>query len=69
MSSDNSSSDSKSYLFSDVKFNSPLEELRLVSMKKIKTHEELGETERVEELRLAYEIARQRLALHLGEQE
>lgn len=69
MNSEPSPESTPSFVFTGESFRSPLEELRLISEKKIQTHRDLGDDQRVEQLREATEIARDRLAAHLGGKE
>ncbi len=54
----------KGYLFSDAGLGSPLAELRAVFEKKLRTAQNLGENEKAQ----AYELARKRLAVSLGQE-
>jgi hypothetical protein len=58
----------KGYLFSDAGLGSPLAELRAVFEKKLRTAQNLGENEKARAYREAYELARKRLAVSLGQE-
>ena len=58
----------KGYLFSDAGLGSPLAELRAVFEKKLRTAQNLGENEKARAYRDAYELARKRLAVSLGQE-
>ena len=55
------------YLFSEAGLNSPLEELRLIHEKRVRTARNLGEEEKARLFAAAHEVARKRLAIALGE--
>lgn len=54
------------YLFQEVAFGGPLEELRASFEKKFRTHLNLGETEQAARLERAYELARKALETQLS---
>jgi hypothetical protein len=56
------------FIFSGVAIHSPLEELRAVLEKKLRTFQNLGEGAKEELHRRAYEIAKSRLASILNEE-
>ena len=58
----------KGYLFSDPGLGSPLAELRAVFEKKLRTAQNLGENEKARSYREAYDLARKRLAVSLGQE-
>ena len=59
-------SEEKSYLFSANGLGSPLEELRSVYDKKLRTAQNLGENEKAKAIQEAYDLARKRLESILG---
>jgi hypothetical protein len=54
------------YLFSNAGLGSPLEELHAIYDKKLRTAQNLGENEKANAYREAYELAAKRLAASLG---
>jgi len=60
------SSRQASYLLRDAGLGSPLEELRAVFEKKLRTAQNLGENDKVRTFQEAYDLARKRLGVALG---
>jgi hypothetical protein len=58
----------ESFLLPDSGLNSPLEELRLIYEKRVRTAQNLGEEEKARLYRTAHDLARKRLAAALGEE-
>lgn len=56
------------FLFSGISIRSPLEELQAIGEKKLRTLENLGEREKAELHRRAFEMAGIRLAAVLGQE-
>ncbi len=56
------------YLFGEAGFASPLEELRLIFEKRVRTAQNLGERDKVVLYQKAHELARKKLAASLGEE-
>ena len=58
--------DGKNYLLTDAGLGSPLEELRAIFEKKLRTSQNLGESEKARTYQEAYDLARKRLGASLG---
>ena len=58
--------DQEGFLFNDAGLGSPLEELRAIYEKKLRTAQNLGESEKAQAYQEAFELARKRLGASLG---